>query len=326
MRIPSDKTKAPLNRTLQLTSDEISRFSRRLLHLKKRVTTNKINGRIINQDIFAAVDYLPDSFVDLMFVDPPYNISKKFKLVSFTEMKNEGYEKWLNSWLKKMLRLLKPDASVYICGHWKSSGAILNVAGRYLTVRNRITWEREKGRGSDRNWKNCSEDIWFFTNSGNYTFNIDKVKMRRKVLAPYRDAQRKPKDWAQSSAGKFRDTHPSNIWNDISVPFWSMPENTEHPTQKPEKLLTKIILASSDKGDMIFDPFLGSGTTAVVAKKLGRKFVGVEIDKHYCCLAEKRLLLAEKDKRIQGYENGVFWERNTLIEQVKTRRSKVKRR
>jgi len=103
-----------------------------------------------------------------------------------------------------------------------------------------------------------------------------------------------------------------------------MPENTDHPTQKPEKLLAKIILASSNIDDIIFDPFLGSGTTAVVAKKLNRNFVGIEIDKYYCCLAQKRLITAEKDKRIQGYEDGIFWERNTLMQQVKSRKLKVK--
>ena len=94
-----------------------------------------------------------------------------------------------------------------------------------------------------------------------------------------------------------------------------MPENTEHPTQKPEKLIAKLILASSRPGDLIFDPFLGSGTTSVVAKKLGRHYLGVEQDEHYACLAEKRLALAEVDARIQGYTDGVFWERNTLAEQ-----------
>ncbi len=82
-----------------------------------------------------------------------------------------------------------------------------------------------------------------------------------------------------------------------------MPENTEHPTQKPEKLLAKIILASSNEGDMVFDPFLGSGTTAAAAKKLGRKFCGVEIDEQYCLLAQKRIELAEKDK----IDTGIQW-------------------
>jgi site-specific DNA-methyltransferase (adenine-specific) len=89
-----------------------------------------------------------------------------------------------------------------------------------------------------------------------------------------------------------------------------MAENTDHPTQKPEKLLAKIILASSRENDLVFDPFNGSGTTTVVAKKLGRHYLGVEIDENYCCLAQKRLEIASTEKSIQGYVDGVFWERN----------------
>jgi site-specific DNA-methyltransferase (adenine-specific) len=236
------------------------------------------------------------------------------------------YEDWLDSWLSKLKKVLKKDSSIYLCGDWKSSSTIFKVGSKYFQVRNRITWEREKGRGAKANWKNCTEDIWFFTNSDDYTFNVEKVKLRRKVLAPYKDENNNPKDWGQNNSGNFRDTHPSNIWNDISIPFWSMPENTDHPTQKPEKLLAKIILASTNKGDLVFDPFLGSGTTAVVAKKLGRKFTGIEIDEYYCALALKRLESANKDKRIQGYEDGVFWERNTLSEQVKSKKAKVKKK
>ena len=136
------------------------------------------------------------------------------------------------------------------------------------------------------------------------------------MLAPYKE-NGNPKDWENDSDGNFRLTHPSNIWTDITIPFWSMPENTEHPTQKPEKLLAKIILASSKKEDIIFDPFLGSGTTAVVAKKLSRKFVGVELDEKFAALAIKRLETAEINKSIQGYKEGVFWERNTLSIQNK---------
>ena len=91
-----------------------------------------------------------------------------------------------------------------------------------------------------------------------------------------------------------------------------MPENTDHPTQKPEKLIAKLILASSKEGNVVFDPFLGSGTTSVVARKLGRQFCGVEINEEYCLWAEKRLEQASVDNTIQGYTAGVFWERNTL--------------
>ena len=114
-------------------------------------------------------------------------------------------------------------------------------------------------------------------------------------------------------------TGASNFWDDITVPYWSMSENTEHPTQKPEKLIAKLILASSEKGALVFDPFLGSGTTAVVAKKLGRRYCGIEINEDYCFLALKRLSRAERDTSIQGYTDGVFWERNTGREQGELR-------
>jgi site-specific DNA-methyltransferase (adenine-specific) len=317
---------AKLNRTLRLDKEEVKKYSAEVIRLTKPAKINSLINKVINQDIFEVIELLPENFVDLLFIDPPYNITKKFNKVSFKKMELFEYVEWLDSWLGKVVRILKENASIYICGDWKSSAAIFITGSKYFEVKNRITWEREKGRGAKGNWKNCSEDIWFFTNSSKYTFNVNDVKLRRRVLAPYKDGDRNPKDWKRNDAGNFRDTFPSNIWNDISVPFWSMPENTNHPTQKPEKLLAKIILASTKKGDIVFDPFLGSGTTAVVAKKLGRKYVGVEVDEYYCCLAEKRLELADIDKKIQGYEDGVFWERNTLVEQVKSQKSNVKRK
>jgi site-specific DNA-methyltransferase (adenine-specific) len=135
--------------------------------------------------------------------------------------------------------------------------------------------------------------------------------LKRKVVAPYTNEEGEPKDWDESEDGRFRVTHPSNLWTDLTVPYWSMRENTDHPTQKPEKLLAKIILASSKEGNLVFDPFTGSGTTTAVAKKLGRRYLGIEIDETYCCLALKRLDLAAEDRSIQGYIDGVFWERNT---------------
>jgi site-specific DNA-methyltransferase (adenine-specific) len=320
------KKPAKLNRTLQIDEKEIRKYRSRLIKLDKQVNLNSITNKIINSELLEVIDFFPENFVDLLFIDPPYNLNKKFNERLFKEMELQDYEAWLDSWLSRLIKVLKKNSSIYICGDWKSSSSIFRVSSKYFQVRNRITWEREKGRGARANWKNCTEDIWFFTNSSDYTFNVEDVKLRRKVLAPYRDEKKNPKDWEKKSDGNFRNTSPSNIWTDISVPFWSMPENTEHPTQKPEKLLAKIILASTNKGDLVFDPFLGSGTTAVVAKKLGRKFSGIEIDEYYCALALKRLESANKDKRIQGYEDGVFWERNTLIEQVKSKKSKVKKK
>jgi site-specific DNA-methyltransferase (adenine-specific) len=307
------KQKAQRNRTITIENEEVEA-------LKTKVCGLPINGDIKNKticaDFFEAVKQLPEKSVDLMVMDPPYNLQKKFGKESFSKMKVDDYTTWLDEVLTLIKPALKDNASIYICGDWFSSVSIYQSAAKFFKVRNRITWEREKGRGAKTNWKNSSEDIWFCTLGDDYVFNVDAVKLRRKVIAPYKK-DGKPKDWQETQNGNFRDTHPSNIWNDITIPFWSMPENTEHPTQKSEKSIAKLILASSNKGDVVFDPFLGSGTTSVVAKKLGRTYIGFEADMNYCMLAEKRLAKAEEDKNIQGYENGVFWERNSLNLQKK---------
>lgn len=220
-------------------------------------------------------------------------------------------------WFQRLLELLdpmlKPDATIYVCADWQTSTLVQPVLSSRFHLRNRITWEREKGRGAKANWKNNTEDIWFCTKSDSYYFDVEAVKLKRRVLAPYR-LQGKPKDWRQEKSGNFRMTHPSNIWTDLTVPFWSMPENTDHPAQKPEKLIAKLILASSREDDFVFDPFVGSGTTAVVAEKLKRRWCGVDINVEYLCWALKRLANAKSNSQIQGYSDGVFWERNSFPE------------
>ena len=305
-------TRAPLNRTLTLSDEELASYRSRLERLESPATADEVRGRVFCQDVFEVLPKLPDQSVDLLFADPPYNLTKSFNDRKFKKISIDKYSEWLDSWLGLVSRILKPTASIYVCGDWRSSAAIHRLSEKYFIPQNRITWEREKGRGAKSNWKNCSEDIWFLTVSENYYFNVDAVMLKRQVIAPYTDRNGDPKDWSETENGRFRITHPSNVWTDLTVPYWSMPENTDHPTQKPEKLLAKIILASSKPGDLVFDPFNGSGTTTVVAKKLGRHYLGVEIDETYCCLAQKRLDLASTERAIQGYVDGVFWERNTL--------------
>jgi site-specific DNA-methyltransferase (adenine-specific) len=296
---------------MTLSAEELALYKTSLATIESPTTLENIRDKLFCQDVFTALPNLPDNSIDLMFADPPYNLTKSFNDRKFRKVSTDHYAEWLDSWLSRAVRLLKPTASVYICGDWRSSAAIQRVGEKYFISQNRITWEREKGRGAKSNWKNCSEDIWFFTVSENYYFNVDAVMLKRQVIAPYTNRNGEPKDWSETENGRFRVTHPSNLWTDLTVPYWSMPENTDHPTQKPEKLLAKIILASSRENDLVFDPFNGSGTTTVVAKKLGRHYLGVEIDENYCCLAQKRLELATTDRSIQGYVNGVFWERNS---------------
>lgn len=303
--------KSQRNKTIDIGFEDGKVYFDKLIDASKTDDFN-IENKIILGDSLKVMDKLPRNFVDLLIVDPPYNLSKNYNGYKFNQISDEEYEKYTINWINKAIPLLKENASVYVCCDWNSGIIIGKILSEHLILRNRITWEREKGRGAMKNWKNSSEDIYFATKSDKYTFNLNSVKIRRRVLAPYREKGR-PKDWRETSDGKFRDSCPSNFWGDITVPFWSMSENTAHPTQKSEKLMAKLILASSNEGDIVFDPFAGSGSSLVVAKKLGRKFLGVERNSLYGIWAQKRLENASDNKKIQGFEKGVFFERNTNI-------------
>lgn len=318
-----NKKRAPRNRTITIDDDDRLHLRDSLLTTDELIKGGEWRNRVVCSDITEALPMLPDGFADLIILDPPYNLSRRFGDIHFARTSDEQYEDYLRSWLPEVCRKLKSDGSLYLCGDWHCTSALQRVLSEELTILNRITWQREKGRGARANWKNSMEDIWFAVkNPDNYNFNLDAVKIRRRVKAPYMNDKGQPKDWQKTKEGKFRDTCPGNFWDDISVPFWSMPENTDHPTQKPEKLYAKLILASSQKGDIVFDPFMGSGTSAVVAKKLGRDFLGIEISEDYCLLAQKRLNIADTDKDIQGYHDGVFWERNSLPNSAYTKKKK----
>ena len=306
--------KSSRNKTIDFSEREGAAYLSRCISVDSPVSLGDITDKTICGDTFRVLPFLPHACADLIIADPPYNLQKRYGDTNFCRQSQEAYRAYTERWLALTLPLLKPNGSLYLCCDWKSSIPIAAVLSAFeadgaLVIRNRITWEREKGRGARANWKNSMEDIWFCTAGDDYTFNVDAVKVRRKVVAPYRQ-DGVPKDWQATAAGKFRDTCPSNFWSDISVPFWSMAENTAHPAQKSEKLLAKLLLASSNAGDMVFDPFLGSGSTSVVAAKLGRHWCGIEREKRYCAWAEYRLQRARTDKTIQGFTDCIFYERN----------------
>ena len=252
---------APRNRTLTLTDAD------------RRAPVPRLPDRAVPDHVYCgdALEGLKASpAADLVFADPPYDADPD----------------WHGLWIAECARAVRPGGSIYVCCDWTFSGAIQAALERHFTVRNRITWRREKGRGAKRNWKQNMEDIWFATKGEEYTFNL--VKWKKPVIAPYR-VNGKPKDWVEENGERYRMTHPSNIWIDLCVPFWSMPENTPHPYQKPEKLVERVIEASSRPGDLVVDPFLGSGTTAVVARRLKRRYLGFEVEPDHVRLALKRL-------------------------------------
>jgi DNA (cytosine-5-)-methyltransferase len=317
----TEKARANRNRTLTIAENEITTLEKAIINaddLKKSFADNSV----INADLFDCLDAIPNDYFHLIIIDPPYNLAKDFHGNKFSKLNTTSYETYLRSWFGKVCDKLTPNGTLYMCGDWQCSLSMQKVISEQLTILNRITWQREKGRGAKANWKNAMEDIWFAVkNPKDYYFDVEAVKMKRKVIAPYK-VDGKPKDWEQTESGNFRITYPSNFWDDISIPFWSMPENTDHPTQKPEKLYAKLILASTKPGDKVFDPFLGSGTSAVVAYKLNRNYVGIELNRDYCLWAAKRLMNATKNKVIQGYSDNVFWERNALnSREVKKKRT-----
>lgn len=300
--------KSTRNKTIDFTLENGSEYLEKVVMESDYDGTNQ--NCTICGDTFSVLEKMPDDSVDLLIVDPPYNLDKNFHGNGFKKSSTKSYAVYTEEWINAVKKKLKKTASIYVCCDWKSALSIGQVLEENFVLRNRITWQREKGRGAKSNWKNSMEDIFFATVSDEYTFNLDAVKQKKKVLAPYKE-NGAPKDWVEDENGKYRYTCPSNFWDDIAVPYWSMAENTAHPTQKPEKLIAKLILASSNKGDLVLDIFAGSGTTGVVAKKLDRKFINIEQNLLYCAWGEKRLLDAKENKQIQGYENGIFYERNT---------------
>ena len=301
------KERASMNRTITLSDDERKTYQD---YISDHFELNE--NSVICGDFAKINNQIPDEYFDLILLDPPYNLTKKYRENIFKSMTDAEYIEYILFILKECLKKLKPSGTMYVCGDWKTSylqrKALEHCENEMLCdVINRITWARDKGRGSEKNWKNNIEDIYMVVKSKDqYTFNINDVKIRKTVLTPYRDKNGNNKDWEETEEGKFRMTCPSNIWFDITVPFWSMAENTDHPTQKSEKLYAKLILASSNKGDNIYEPFAGVFTGCVTAAKLGRNWVGVEFENEYCLLGQKRLVLAEVNKNIQGYEDGVF--------------------
>jgi len=214
------KPKASKNRTIELTPQEFNSFSERLLTLHKPASRDEVLNKTIWQNMEQACRFLPPQIADLLFLDPPYNLNKNFNGRRFSKVPQEQYAKMLDGWLRLLTPLLKPNASIYICSDWNACGVVQMTAGSYFKIRSRITWEREKGRGARTNWKNCAEDIWFCTMSDDYTFHQEAVKLKRRVLAPYTDSAGQPKDWIPVAGGGFRLTAPSNLWTDLTVPFW----------------------------------------------------------------------------------------------------------
>ena len=154
----SEKNHSGRNRTLSVTEEDASRLGPKVLVPGDLPETLSFADVLINGDILQVLGLLPDAFADLVIVDPPYNLTKTFRSTRFAAMPTQEYEDYLRTWFHGVCSKLKPDGSLYLCGDWKCSSSLQRVMEEELTVMNRITWQREKGRGASSNWKNAMED------------------------------------------------------------------------------------------------------------------------------------------------------------------------
>ena len=148
--------KSHRNKTIDFSLREGQKYFNRCVDGSSELSIGKIINKTINGDAFEVMKNMPRKFIDLLIVDPPYNLSKDYHGNKFKKTDNESYTKYTEQWLKLVMPLLKDEASVYVCCDWQTSIVIGRILPKYLNVRNRITWQREKGRGAKENWKNGS--------------------------------------------------------------------------------------------------------------------------------------------------------------------------
>ena len=178
------KERAENNRTLTLKPEEIEPLKAKLVTKANIANQKGLINKTINGDILEMIKYIPNEFADLIIIDPPYNITKNFNGIKFNSRSEDSYEEYLATWFPEVCKKLKPTGTLYMCGDWKCTSSLQRAIEKELTIINRITWQREKGRGAKSNWKNGMEDIWFAVkNPNDYYFDVEAVMMKRRVFS-----------------------------------------------------------------------------------------------------------------------------------------------
>jgi site-specific DNA-methyltransferase (adenine-specific) len=249
------------------------------------------NGEIWIGDAKACLSSLETGTVDLIFADPPYNI-KKAEWDTFESQ--QAYVDWSLAWIEEAARVLKPTGTLYLCGFSEIVADIRLPASKLFEGCRWLIWHYKNKANLGSDWGRSHESILHFRKTKDFTFNIDHVRV------PYSRHTRKYPEHPQADSSQYgkgkkhiwtphpRGAKPRDV---IEIPTTcnGMNEKTPHPTQKPEELLRRLVLASSNPGDLVVDPFLGSGTTAVVAEQLGRKWKGCDLSVEYSEWAVKRI-------------------------------------
>jgi site-specific DNA-methyltransferase (adenine-specific) len=256
------------------------------------------NGEIWIGDAVAWLHSLPGESVDLIFADPPYNI-KKAEWDTFESQ--QEYVNWSLKWIEQAARVLKPTGTLYICGFSEILADLKLPASRFFRGCRWLVWHYKNKANLGADWGRSHESILHFRKNRPFTFNVDEVRIPygSHTLKYPEHPQAETSQYGKGRSDKDRmwQPHPDGAKprDVIEIPTTcnGMHEKTPHPTQKPEELLRKIILASSNPGDLVVDPFLGSGTTVVAAEQLKRKWKGCDINLEYCRWAARRIELAE---------------------------------
>ena len=253
------------------------------------------NGKLFLGDSLSWLKSLEPESVDLVFADPPYNI-KKAEWDNFES--HDHYVEWSRAWLQESSRVLKKTGTLYVCGFSEILADVKVAAMPYFKGCRWVVWHYKNKANLGGDWGRSHESIVHFRKSKNFTFNIDEIRIPygAHTLKYPSHPQAETSNFGKNGGGKQREDWTPNPKGakpkdviDIPTTCNGMGEKTPHPTQKPEELLRKIILASSNHGDFIIDPFSGSGTTAVVADQLGRKWAACDCHKPYNEWAIQRL-------------------------------------
>ncbi len=255
-------------------------------------------GSIWVGDTLAWLRSLESETVDLVFADPPYNI-KKAEWDTFESQ--EAYVNWSLQWIEQVARVLKPTGALYICGFSEILADLRLPASRFFKGCKWLVWHYKNKANLGSDWGRSHESILHFRKSKAFTFHIDDVRI------PYGEHTLKYPEHPQAETSQYgKGTKTTEkLWSphpkgakprdvlEIPTTCNGMHEKTPHPTQKPEELLRKLVLASSQPDGLVIDPFLGSGTTAVVSEQLKRRWMGCDISLEYCQWAAKRIELVE---------------------------------
>lgn len=256
-------------------------------HLLKKY---EMDGHVVYWgDCLEVLPELPDASVDLVFADPPYNIGKKFENFIDQWPSDEAYADWCKKWLDLCLAKLRPNGSMYVMCSTQSMPYLDLYLRKYAHILSRIVWHYDSsGVQAKRYYGSLYEPILFCVRDKNrYTFNLEGILVEAKT-----GAKRKLIDYRKPTPAPYNTKKvPGNVWSIPRVRY-RMDEYEEHPTQKPEALLERIILASSNPGDLVLDPFGGTFTTAAVSKRLGRRSIGIECQEKYVGIGLRRLGIA----------------------------------